>query len=178
MQTISLENADLKIEVSSNGAELHSLIQKDIGLEHIWQADKNIWPWHAPNLFPVVGSCKNDQILVNEIAYPMNRHGFARNSIFTLLDSNPVHAIFTLSTSEASLVHYPFNFEFQIIYDLIGKKLRISYKVINKDIGDIYFSVGAHPAFKVPFFKDENYEDYYIEFADPAPSKIYLLNKR
>ena len=131
----------------------------------------------APNLFPVVGSCYNDQILIGDEAYPISRHGFARTSKFALIISTEDHAVFSLSANQETLKHYPYNFEYQVIYDLINKRLRVSYKVINKQNGDILFSLGAHPAFRVPFFPDENYTDYYVEFAAPAPAKIHLLTK-
>lgn len=174
---IKLENKYLEVTVSEQGAELQSVINKITSIEHLWQADPKVWPWHAPNLFPVVGSCYNDHILVGEEAYPMSRHGFARNSKFALINSTDEHVVFSLSANQETLKHYPYNFEFQVIYDLINKRLRVSYKVINKQESDILFSLGAHPAFRVPFFADENYTDYYVEFAAPAPAKIHLLTK-
>ena len=174
---IKLENKYLQVTVSEQGAELQSVINRITGIEHLWQADPKVWPWHAPNLFPVVGSCYNDRILVGEEAYPMSKHGFARNSKFALINSTDEHAVFSLSANQETLKHYPYNFELQVIYDLINKRLRVSYKVINKQESDILFSLGAHPAFRVPFFDDENYADYYVEFAAPAPAKIHLLSK-
>ena len=174
---IKLENKYLQVTVSEQGAELQSVVNKITGIEHLWQADPTVWPWHAPNLFPVVGSCYNDQILIDDEAYPISRHGFARTSKFALIISTEDHAVFSLSANQETLKHYPYNFEYQVIYDLINKRLRVSYKVINKQNGDILFSLGAHPAFRVPFFPDENYTDYYVEFAAPAPAKIHLLTK-
>jgi len=174
---IKLENKYLQVKVSEQGAELQSVVNKITGIEHLWQADPTVWPWHAPNLFPVVGSCYNDQILIGDEAYPISRHGFARTSKFALIISTEDHAVFSLSANQETLKHYPYNFEYQVIYDLINKRLRVSYKVINKQNGDILFSLGAHPAFRVPFFPDENYTDYYVEFAAPAPAKIHLLTK-
>src|SRR5690606_25237515 len=58
----------------------------------------------------------------------------------------------------------PYKFEFQVVYHLSGRSLKIMYKVINKDERDVYFSVGAHPAFNVPLVKGEAYEDYYFQF--------------
>ena len=54
-----LENDHLRVTIAPRGAELHSLINKTTGTEHIWQADQVIWGWHAPNLFPVVGGLIN-----------------------------------------------------------------------------------------------------------------------
>src|SRR5688500_12365310 len=77
-----LENDFLKISIRSKGAELTSLFDKSSGIEHLWQGDPAVWNWHAPNLFPVVGGCLNNQLYIDGKAYPMERHGFARQSEF------------------------------------------------------------------------------------------------
>src|ERR1700751_603984 len=71
-----IENDFLKVPIRNKGGELTSLYNKVSGVEHLWQADPNIWPWHAPNLFPVVGGLINNELLVNGKTYPMKRHGF------------------------------------------------------------------------------------------------------
>jgi hypothetical protein len=62
---ITIENEYLKASIDTKGAQLSSLIDKETGLEHMWQADAAIWPWHAPNLFPVVGGLINNELLVD-----------------------------------------------------------------------------------------------------------------
>lgn len=159
-----IENEFLKAAIDTKGAQLISLIDKKEGRELMWQADPNVWPWHAPNLFPIVGGVINDELLVNGKAYPMKRHGFARHSEFILLNSYDKQAVFSLPNSEKTHEVYPYTFDFEIMYLLIDNALRITYKVINRDKKDIYFSVGGHPAFNVPFYPNEQYEDYYLEF--------------
>ncbi len=159
-----LENEYLKVVIDTKGAQLNSLYDKANQLEHLWQADPNIWPWHAPNLFPIVGQLIDDQLLVNGHNYPMKRHGFARQSEFILLEEEEDHAVFSLPNSEHTLPVYPYKFDFQVLYTLIDNALRITYKLVNHDDKTIFFSVGGHPAFNVPFYPGEKYEDYYIEF--------------
>lgn len=159
-----LENEFLKVEIETKGAQLTSIYNKASKVEHLWQADASIWPWHAPNLFPIVGGLINNELLVDGKAYKMSRHGFARQSEFVLLESDEVHAIFSLPNSETTLQVYPYHFDFQIIYTLIDNAVRLTYKLVNHDKKTICFSVGGHPAFNVPFNSGENYEDYYIEF--------------
>jgi len=159
-----LENEFLKVDISAKGAQLTSVYDKAAQLEHLWQADPNIWGWHAPNLFPIVGQLINDELLVGGISYHMARHGFARQSEFILLEADDVHAIYSLPNSEHTLEVYPYKFDFQVLYTLIENALRVTYKLINHDKKTIYFSVGGHPAFKVPFYPGERYEDYYLEF--------------
>lgn len=159
-----LENEFLSVAIQNKGSELCSIFNKLNGLEYLWQAEPSVWAFHAPNLFPVVGNCMNNQIQIDGIKYPMQRHGFARHSPFVLTDSSTNHAVFTLDYSEATLVVYPYKFSFQVAYNLQDTEITITYKVINKDAKPIFFSIGAHPAFNIPFSKGGTYDDYYIEF--------------
>lgn len=162
---VILENDFIKATVSSKGAEIHSLINKADGTEYIWQANPAIWAFHAPNLFPIVGGLRDNTLNVDGKQYTLNRHGFARHVTYRRIESTPLSAIFEYRYDEETLKVYPYKFEFQVIYHLEAKVLRVSYKVINMDAGTIYFSVGVHPAFNVPFTEGEKFEDYYIEFS-------------
>jgi len=173
-----LENDYLKVSIDAKGAQLSSFYNKITNTEQLWQADANIWPWHAPNLFPIVGGLINDELLVDGKTYPMKRHGFARNSEFVLLKSDDQQAVFSLPNSEKTLAIYPYRYDFEILYMLIDNALRITYKVINLDKKSIYFSVGAHPAFKVPFNSGEKYEDYYLEFETEKKLTTHLLDDK
>lgn len=159
-----LENEFLSVTIQNKGSELCSIFNKLNGLEYLWQAEPSVWAFHAPNLFPVVGNCLNNQIQIDGIKYPMQRHGFARHSPFVLTDTSANHAVFTLDYSEATLAVYPYKFSFQVAYNLQDTEITITYKVINKDAKTIFFSIGAHPAFNIPFSKGGAYDDYYIEF--------------
>lgn len=170
-----IENDFLKVTIDTKGAQLTSVIAKSDGRELMWQADPDVWPWHAPNLFPVVGGLINDQLLVDGKAYSMKRHGFARLSEFILLSNNEVQAVFSLPNSEKTHEVYPYTFDFEVLYLLIDNALRVTYKVINRDKKPVYFSVGGHPAFNAPFFPNEQYEDYYLEFEVEEKLERHLL---
>jgi galactose mutarotase-like enzyme len=171
-----LENQFLKVAIQSKGAQLSSLFNKETGVEQMWQADPNIWAYHAPNLFPIVGGLLNNELHVDGKTYSMSRHGFARQSDFILLDSDDAHASFSLPHCEKTLTVFPFKFDFQILYTLIDNALRVTYKLINRDKKAVYFSVGGHPAFNVPFHAGEKYEDYYLEFEVQENLETHLLN--
>ncbi len=171
-----IENDFLKVTIRNKGAELTSLYNKVSGVEHLWQANPDIWAWRAPNLFPIVGGLINNELLVNGKVYKMERHGFNRQSELLLIEANDVSARFSLPYSDHTLAVYPYKFDFQIHYDLIENALRVTYKVINHEHGTIYFSVGGHPAFNVPFNIGENYEDYYLEFEADEQLEKHLLS--
>ncbi len=171
-----IENDLYKITIRNQGGELTSFINKATGVEHLWQADPAIWPWHAPNLFPIIGALNNSQLTVDGNTYTLPRHGFNRESELLLIESDSQSAKFSLPYCEKTLAVYPYKFDFQIHYDLIDNALRVTYKVINLDKKDIYFSVGGHPGFNVPFNKGENYEDYYLEFDVKEKLDTHLLS--
>lgn len=175
---VTLENDSLKVNINFLGAQLNSIIDKIDGLEHIWQGNPTIWAYHAPNLFPVVGGCINNSITVDGKSFPINRHGFARTSAFKKIESSPTHAHFSLRYNAQTLKSFPYKFEFQVLYHLVQNQLRIMYKVINLDDKTVYFSLGAHPAFNIPFTKGEKYEDYFLEFeqAENPPAHVLSSN--
>jgi galactose mutarotase-like enzyme len=172
-----LENEFLSVGIQHKGAELCSVLNKLNGLEYLWQADPSVWAYHAPNLFPVVGNCMNNQIQIEGIKYPMQRHGFARHSNFILTESSSDQAVFTLDYSESTLAIYPYKFSLQVAYRLQNTEITIVYKVINTDDKPIFFSIGAHPAFNIPFSKDGSYDDYYIEFKEDELPVKHLFNE-
>ncbi len=170
-----LENDFLRVTINAKGAQLTSIFDKAGNRELLWQADPQIWAYHAPNLFPVVGALINDELLVDGATYHMGRHGFARQSEFVLLETDDVHAAYSLPNSENTLKVYPYHFDFQILYTLIENALRITYKLVNHDKKTIFFSVGGHPAFNVPFNIGESYTDYYLEFETEEKLITHLL---
>ena len=41
----------------------------------------------------------------------------------------------------------------------------------------MFYSLGGHPGFNCPFFENENYEDYFIEFEVPETDNTWLVSK-
>ncbi len=172
-----LQNDLLRVSINPQGAQLTSILDKTTGVEHLWQADPTVWPWHAPNLFPIVGGLKNNQLHIDGQTYPMNRHGFARQSLFTVAEFiRGSYARFQLTDTEQTRAVYPYRFTFEVGYTLIDKQLKITYRVMNQDTKPVYFSVGAHPAFRVPFEPGEDYADYFLEFETDEPLQTHLLS--
>jgi galactose mutarotase-like enzyme len=54
--------------------------------------------------------------------------------------------------------------------------IELIHTIKNLDNKNMYFSLGGHPAFKCPVYKDENYEDYTLEFEHKENSKTHLIN--
>lgn len=172
-----LENQQITAHIKSLGGELCSLKLNQDGTEYIWQADPKYWGRHAPVLFPIVGRLIDDQYNMNGQVYQLSQHGFARDMEFELIENDDMYATFRLLSNEKTLEHYPSRFEVLIIYTLNEYELLIEYKVTNKDDKTMYFSIGAHPAFRCPLQPTERFEDYYLEFSHKEVANRYLLEK-
>ncbi len=160
---IVIENKKLRAVISSKGAELQSLYNKETGIEHMWSGAV-AWPKHSPVLFPIVGSLKNDTYYYQQQSYHLPRHGFARTKNFLQEQVNNEEALFTLNADDETIVVYPFLFSFEIRYTLLKSTLICSLNIINTDKNNVLFSVGAHPAFAVPMMAGDSYTDYFLEF--------------
>ncbi|MBD0725912.1 aldose epimerase [Flavobacterium sp. L1I52] len=167
--TTSISNNFLSAKINSKGAELFSL--KTNNQEYIWEGNPDFWGKHAPVLFPIVGTLKNNSYQINEKKHKLSRHGFARDMTFELIEKTENSATFSIQSSEETLKVYPFEFELQIQYLLEEKKLNTSYKVINKSQSQMPFSIGAHPAFAL----NGNFEDFEIQFEKDEPLVYSLL---
>ena len=172
---IILNNETLKVSIATLGAELQNIYNKQTGLEYLWDANPVFWPRRSPVLFPVVGGIKNGGYDYNGKTYHFNRHGFAKEMEFEVESKSESSATLVLKTSDASLNMYPFYFKFSIVYTIIGNELEVKYVVENKGTELMYFSVGAHPAFKVPLTANENYDDYYLSFSEEENAGIYPI---
>jgi galactose mutarotase-like enzyme len=158
--TTTINNSHFSASINHLGAELFSLKNTKTNIEYIWEGDKAFWPKHSPILFPIVGTLKNNTYHYNGTDYNLNRHGFARDTTFKLINKTENSALFSLESSSDSLAVYPFNFELQIQYTLEATGLHISYFVKNTSVTNLPFSIGAHPAFAL----SGQFEDYALAF--------------
>ena len=174
---LSIENDELSAGVLPTGAELCSLRDSKTNTEYIWQADPNIWNSHAPILFPIIGILKNGEYYYESKRYEMPKHGIVRhNKNLKLTRRSESSLTLELMSSEKTLKDYPFRFQFQIEFTLDGRTLHINHTVSNLDDRPMYFSLGGHPAFNVPLYQDETYNDYYLQFDRKMDLSTHVLN--
>jgi len=155
-----LENDFLIIETSKSGAELTRIFSKKQNKEILWNGDSKYWGRHSPILFPIVGRLKDNETIIDNKVYNMSQHGFARDMDFDLVHTTNNSITYKLTSNEDTKKYYPYSFELIITYKLINNKVTIDLKVNNTNSCDMYFSIGAHPAFNI----NSNLEDYYLEF--------------
>jgi len=164
MTNYILENPFLLVEISTKGAELQSIFHKEHHLEYMWSGDATFWGKKSPVLFPIVGGLKNNTYFYRHKQYALNRHGFARESNFSVTHQTENSITFSIVSNEQTLQVYPFHFSFSVQYHLDKNRLSVQYIVENTGVDYMYFSVGAHPAFKVPLIDILNYTDFYLSF--------------
>ncbi len=164
MAVYTLSNYVLRISVNSLGAELCSVKSAAGDIEYIWQADSSIWARHAPHLFPIVGKLNNNSYYYQNKLYQLPQHGFARDLEFSCIEQSSDSLVFELTASEQTLINFPFHFSLKITYTLQNNSIAVSYSVFNPDNKELYFSIGAHPAFNCPLKQDERFSDYELQF--------------
>lgn len=159
-----LENEVLHVEVAAKGAELQSIANMLFGIEYLWGGDPAFWAKRSPILFPIVGTLKNNSYFYQGKSYQLPRHGFARDMEFQVEKQNRKEITMLLASNAETKKNYPFDFEFRIRYQLQGDELSTEYLVANTGTQMLLFSVGGHPAFRLPITKETTYADYYLQF--------------
>jgi galactose mutarotase-like enzyme len=162
--SITIQNTHLTVSIHEKGAELYSIRHRLHDLEYMWSGDPAFWGKTSPVLFPIVGTLKNNTYYYNDKAYTLSRHGFARDHVFEVEEQTSDSAVFLLRSQEEMLTRYPFPFELRIRYALLEDSLQVAYAVTNTGSATMYFSLGAHPAFRVPMVAGTQYEDHYLAF--------------
>ena len=167
--TVTIRNDHLSATIAARGAELVSLAGVGIG-ELLWSADPAVWPWHAPNLFPIVGGLADDTLVHDGRRYPMPRHGFLRHRSCEVISATPDSCVLLLCDSEATRAQYPFAFALTITYRLHRDRISASFELHNPGSEPLFASIGAHPAFRWPLGDaPRTAHRVWFEQAEPAP---------
>ena len=158
----TLKNEILSVLVKEHGAELSSI--RTGSTEYLWQADPAFWGRHSPVLFPIVGSVWEKRYRVGGREYGLGQHGFARDMDFSMVSSSDAEVRYRLESSEETLEKYPWPFVLEIAYRLHDNKLDVIWEVENPGTEDMYFQIGAHPAFNYPDYDPDRPERGFFSF--------------
>lgn len=172
----TLTNEILQVTIAAKGAELQRIYNKQTELEYLWDGNPDFWPKQSPALFPIVGGLKNGRYEFAGKTYQLGRHGFTREMVFTIENQTDTSVTFFIKSSAETLAVYPFNFKFSLVYAIENNQLSVTYIVENEGEEKLYFSVGAHPAFKVPLVDGDTYDDYYLQLNKTETTGIYPLS--
>lgn len=162
---VIIENQALYVEISPHGAELKKIQSKQTGIDYLWDGNGS-WKRSAPILFPNIGGLAEEVFVYQGKEYPAPAHGFARDMEFTLKEHSDDRAVFSLCSDTRTAAYFPFSFELEIIYTLEQEVLLVTWHVHNKDTQTMYFSIGAHPGFRL--LPDSKLEDYTLYFDKSA----------
>lgn len=160
---ITIKNDFVSAVIDSKGAELKSYIDNN-GKDYIWCGDPKYWKGTSPVLFPMVGNLRNGKTMINGVEYEISKHGFARDNEFQVLEQAADKVVFSYSYTEETLKIFPFRFNLRLTYSLNGTALTLTYDVFNLDNQDMYYHLGAHPAFNCPMNEGERFTDYILKF--------------
>ena len=122
-----------------------------------------------------MGSLKDGRVDINGQIFEMGRHGFARQSTFTLTDQSPDFAVLELRESPETLARYPFPFVLQVRHQLLANGFSTTFAVENPGPAPLPFCIGAHTAIRCPLLGGERFEDYELMFDQPEDADTLLL---
>jgi len=174
-QWVHLASAELTARIDPMGAQL-SVLRDRAGNDLLWGGDPAVWAGRAPILFPIVGVLAEGRYRLGADSYALSRHGFARGSAFTIVDSSAHNAVFKLASNESTRRIYPFEFELDVRFAIDGPALSVTTLIKNLDTRPMPASHGYHPAFRWPLPYGRARAEHFIEFARQEASHIRRLD--
>ncbi len=167
----TISNGTIKLEVAEEGGEMMSIFFN--GAEYLWQGDSAYWKNRAINLFPINGRLKDGEYTYRGKTYKMNIHGFVRRAVLPCVKETETSLAFRLLSNDTTREMYPFDFSYEVEYELKGSTIDITFTVKNIGSDPMYFCVGGHPGFNVPIAGVGQFSSYRLEFKKGVePRKI------
>ncbi len=170
-----LENEYIRLECMEDGGQIKHLFDKEKNIELMYQGDQG-WSGRNPSLFPIVGNTYSKEYQIDGKTYAMKNHGLIRYAICKEKKEGET-LIFSFDSNEETLKQYPFDFHYEIQYRLEKKKVKISYVIQNTGHRDMPFSFGLHPAFRIPLYEKESFEDYVLCFEHSEKAQQLLFDE-
>ena len=161
-----IENEYLKVTVTTFGAQLKSVLRKCDGVEHVWQADPDVWGYHAPILFPHAGKVVDGVIEAKGGTYQSGQHGFARLMEHDFVEQTENTIVLELRSNEETLQKFPYEFALFSTFTLENDTVHHTLTVENWDAEKLPFGIGYHPGFAVPFDDKHVATDYELRFSE------------
>ena len=152
---ITIKNNFVQATVSSHAAEVISFKKIGSTVETIWSRNPQHWRNCNPLLFPYAGPLKDGKYTYDGKEYFCGQHGFARDMDFILVEASDTEVRYRLGSTPETLAKYPWPFVLEISYKLHDNKIDVIWEVSNPGPQEMFFQIGAHPAF---YYKDFNPE--------------------
>lgn len=165
MEYTTIRNENLTVVLKTLSGTFAS-VRDASGREYLWQGDKTYWGGQAPVCFPVCGGLRDFQaVTLDGKRISMKRHGIVRKREFRKEEASAVSASFTLESDPETMAQYPYPFLLRTGYRLDGRRIAVTYEVVNTGTEAMPFMIGGHPAWRCPLDEGEAYDDYEVVFA-------------
>ena len=162
----TIENEYIKVTVTTNGAQVKSVIHKADQVEHMWCGDPDVWGFHAPVLFPHCGKVVDGIIEARGQRCESPIHGFVRFMEHELVEHTDGTIVLELCGSGETWKYFPYQFRLRSIFTIEHETLHHTLSVENLDEVDMPFGIGYHPGFAVPFDQNHRAQDYELRFSE------------
>jgi galactose mutarotase-like enzyme len=106
----------------------------------------------------------------------MNKHGFARNSEFTVYKVTDSSVTLVLKDSAFTKEFYPYSFSFYVTHTLLKNGFTTNYRIVNQSDSKIHFNIGGHVGVRCPILPEEEFQDYEIAFDKPLTLSAYFTS--
>lgn len=172
MSEIILKHGPMTATIKTLGAELVSLTKN--GRQYLWQGDAKYWNGQSPLLFPNTGSFWEGKYRYEGQTYSFEKHGFARTMEFSVVKQTETEVTLGIHSTDETLKVYPFPFFLFVTYRLGESAIEVEWMVRNEGDKEMFFAIGAHPAFFLPDFDPSEEVRGYFSFETDEPIE-YLI---
>lgn len=167
---VTLKNERVEVQIAEMGAEIRKMTLDDRDV--MWSGDPAVWSSVAPIMFPICGGFKTDEYTFEGKQYTMQKHGFARTTLFTVEESGCGYVTLLLRSDDETRAQYPWDFALRVTYRLHGTALDITYRVDNCADTTMLFAIGSHEGYATP----EGIEEYDVIFPQKETLRTYALD--
>ena len=173
---VKIASGDLSADISPLGAQLFALRDRE-GRGLLWDGSPKFWKGRAPILFPIVGALAGYCYRLDSATFALPRHGFARDRLFSTVETTPTSARFRLGSDAETFKVYPFQFELNLCFVLADATLRVEALVKNlEDNKMLPVGFGFHPGLRWPLPYGEPRSEHVIKFDKDEPAPIRRVN--
>jgi galactose mutarotase-like enzyme len=130
----------------------------------------------------LIGRLKDEEYEYNNELYKIKIHGFAKVSMFEIIEKNDNYVSLRITGSKDTYSMYPFDFDFIVSYELMDNIIKKQYMTINNGYKTMYYEVGGHEGYNLTFENNKIMDDYYIKFSDSSvytytTDSVIMVNK-
>jgi galactose mutarotase-like enzyme len=103
-----------------------------------------------PVLFPIAGPLPGDTYVAAGEELTLPQHGFARRLPWKVRQAEDSLLVVGLSSTVETRRQFPWKFDAQLTFSLVGTRLMLAFDVENQDRKPLPLHLGYHPYFRVP----------------------------